>query len=233
MTVYDTARAFVNTMHPEATASILGGSAASGRLTSTSDLDIAVLYADGHANYAETTTFRGWLVEAFVHTPSSLRYWYKREGDARHPVIADLCAHGALLTDVDGRGLEWQRDARDRMRRGPLPLSANERELRRYGLSALVDDLSGSEDSAEIFMLSADVFREAADLLMLTRDHWLGGGKWIVRRLRLCEDDLADRLAVWASNTGRTRDDLTLLAREVLDEAGGYLQDGFVRGTRA
>lgn len=72
------ARAYVDEIHPDAGASILGGSAASGRATPTSDLDIAVLYADGHANYAETTRFRGWLVEAFVHTPASLAFWYEK-----------------------------------------------------------------------------------------------------------------------------------------------------------
>lgn len=70
--IREIARAFVEEKHPGASASILGGSAASGTATSTSDLDIAVLYPDGHSNYAETSRFRGWLVESFrPHTRES------------------------------------------------------------------------------------------------------------------------------------------------------------------
>ena len=59
------ARTYIEENHPGAAASLLGGSAASGTATSTSDLDIAVLYPNGHSNYAETTFF-GWLVETFA-----------------------------------------------------------------------------------------------------------------------------------------------------------------------
>ena len=66
------ARAFVAERHPDADAAILGGSTAQERSTPTSDLDIVVLYRDGAENYAETTRYEGWIVEAFVHTPASL-----------------------------------------------------------------------------------------------------------------------------------------------------------------
>ena len=104
------ARTYIEENHPGAAASLLGGSAASGTATSTSDLDIAVLYPNGHSNYAETTLFRGWLVEASVHTPDSLQFWYQREAEVRRPVLAELCAAGILLTD-NGCGEAWQSDA--------------------------------------------------------------------------------------------------------------------------
>ncbi|MET4136114.1 nucleotidyltransferase domain-containing protein [Pseudarthrobacter sp. PvP090] len=114
------ARAFVAERHPDADAAILGGSAALGRSTPTSDLDIVVLYRDGAENYAETTRYAGWIVEAFIHTPASLAIWYARERDARCAVLGDLCAQGVLLTD---RGPEeaWQREAQLYMDHGPKP----------------------------------------------------------------------------------------------------------------
>ncbi|WP_051388655.1 nucleotidyltransferase domain-containing protein [Arthrobacter sp. 35W] len=225
------ARAYVQEHHPDARAAILGGSAAAGNATTTSDLDIAVLYPDGHSNYAETIRFRGWLIEAFVHTPASLEFWYQKEAADRRPVIADLCARGVLLTDDDG-GAAWQAEAQAQMSRGPEPLTDGERGLRRYGLSALVDDLDGSTNPAETFMLAADVFREAADLLLLENGSWLGGGKWIPRRLALSGDHLAVALNAWAADPQRPVESLSMLARAVLHRSGGYVQEGFLRGER-
>jgi hypothetical protein len=139
--VIDLARAFVEEHHPYASASVLGESAAAGTATSTSDLDIAVLYPNGHSNYAATTRYCGWFVEEFVHTEESLDSWYQKEAVERRPVIADLCARGILLTD-NGAGAEWQTRAREQMARGPMALGDGERDLRRYNLSALIDDLA-------------------------------------------------------------------------------------------
>jgi hypothetical protein len=229
--VIDLARAYVEEHHPRASASVLGGSAAAGTASSTSDLDIALLYPSGHANYASTTRYRGWLVEEFVHTEESLDWWYQKEALERRPVIADLCARGILLTD-NGVGAEWQMRAREQMTRGPLALGDDERDLLRYNLSAFIDDLVGSRDDAETFALASDVFHGTADLFLMESGSWLGGGKWVIRRLHLNGSDLALRLCNWAADPGRNAPSLIELAREVLELSGGYLQEGFLRGKR-
>lgn len=228
--ICNVARAFVEENHPGACASILGGSAAAGTATSTSDLDIALLYPNGHSNYAQTSRYRGWLVETFVHTPESLKFWYRKEAQDRRPVIAALCASGILLTD-DGSGATWQAGALAEMARGPKPLTDQERDSRRYNLSALVDDLEGADSLAEIFMLTADIFRDAADLLLLEHGNWLGAGKWVIRRLTQSDHQLAGRLGAWATDPKRDPKSLAVLATEVLNMSGGYLQEGFIRGT--
>lgn len=227
--IQEIARAFVQEEHPGACASILGGSAATGTATSTSDLDIALLYPAGHSNYAQTSRYRGWLVEAFVHTPESLQFWYRKEAQERRPVIAALCASGILLTD-DGSGAAWQADAQSHIAAGPRPLTNEERDFRRYNLSALVDDLSGNKLLAEAFILSADIFRDATDLLLLETGRWLGDGKWAIRRLAESNHELATRLVAWAADPMRDSDSLIDLAQEVLDLSGGYVQEGFTRG---
>jgi hypothetical protein len=200
-------------------------------LSSTSDLDIALLYPSGHANYAATTRYRGWLVEEFVHTEESLNFWYQKKALERRPVIADLCARGILLTDT-GVGAEWQMCAREQMTRGPLALGDEERDLRRYNLSALIDDLVGIRDDEETFALASDVFTGTADLFLMESGSWLGGSKWVIRRLHLNGSDLALPLCNWAGDPGRNAGSLVELAREVLELSGGYLQEGFRRGSQ-
>lgn len=226
------ARAFVAEWHPDADAAILGGSTAQGRSTPTSDLDVVVLYPDGGANYAETTRYRGWIVEAFVHTPASLVLWYERERAAGCAVLGDLCAWGILLTDK-GPGEAWRRDARLYMERGPAPLSEQERDLRRYELSSSLDDLRGSTLRAESFAAAAEVFRQSAELLLLQHGMWLGKGKWGIRRLeQLPGDEKAVALRGWAASPEHSPDRLIDVSAKVLEDNGGYLMEGFLRGSR-
>lgn len=94
-----------------------------------------------------------------MHTPESLEFWYHKEAVERGPFIADLCARGILLTD-NGVGEQWQWQAREHLARGPKPLEDDERDLRRYNLSALIDDVAGSRKDAETFALASDLFRD-------------------------------------------------------------------------
>ena len=226
------ARAFVAERHPDADATILGGSTAQGRGTPTSDLDIVVLYPDGASNYAETTRHRGWIVEVFVHTPASLAAWYERERAARCAVLGDLCARGILLTD-NGQGEVWQLEARLYMERGPEPLSDEERRLRRYELSSSLDDLRGTTLPAESFVTASEVFRQSTELLLLQHGKWLGKGKWAVRRLeQLPGNEHAEALRHWAASPDHSPQRLIHVADTVLEGNGGYLMEDFLRGSR-
>jgi hypothetical protein len=80
--------------------------------------------------------------------------------------------------------------------------------------------------------LASDVFHETADLFLMESGSWLGGGKWIIRRLRLNDSDLALHLCNWAGDPCRNDASLVVLAREVLELSGGYRQEGFLRGKR-
>lgn len=226
------ARAFVHHAHPAAECSILGGSAGTGKATANSDLDIVILYPNGHSNYAETTRYQGWVVEAFVHTPDSMSFWYEKERAARCAVLGDIVAQGVLLTD-QGAGESLQDSARRYMEKGPEPLSETERGIRLYGLSNSLDDLNGSADPAEKFAISADVFTQAVELLLLHENAWLGKGKWMVRRLdQLPQNQLARQLLAWAGSGKHDEPALARMTSEVLRQAGGYVMEGFVRGSR-
>lgn len=93
---------------------------------------------------------------------------------------------------------------------------------------ALIDDLDGNADPAEDYIIQATAFQEAAELALLTQHNWVGTGKWLVRNLRSIEDF---GLLRWAVDQHDPKQ-LALICRQVLAAAGGYLQDGFVRGKR-
>lgn len=223
------ARDFVQQHYPNAQAAYLGGSAATGRATPTSDLDILVVLPEGpdDISFVETTTHAGWLVEAFVYTPAAAHRWLERGRAQRRPVLDSLIGNGIALTDTPETA-QWAERSRRILATGPPEAEASEIDGRRYLLSALVDDLEGEPPSVERYVVQADAFRVAAELALLVDQQWLGTGKWLVRNLQDQDDH---GLLRWADSP---HDVSTLVAicRRVLDAAGGYLQDGFVRGQR-
>jgi GNAT superfamily N-acetyltransferase len=225
----EVARRFLAAEHPSASAAVLAGSVAAGTATSTSDLDIAIYYADRAANSAVTLERDGWLIESFLYDPTSLTEWFDREAGRRVPVAIDMWAWGIPVVGSDSLAALQQR-ARARLELGPEPLSNSESADLRYQLTASIDDLTGARDPGEEYAIAARVFERTACLLLMANGQWLGFGKWLIRRLQQFDDPHAHSLVEWARDPHRTRAALLGLAESVLERAGGRLQAGHTRG---
>jgi len=217
---------------PEAGSAFLGGSAAAGAATDSSDLDVLVVLSEAHtdASFVETTTYEGQLVEAFCYGPVALENWLEKGRRERRPVLDRLIGDGIALSDSD-ESRRLQAAAREVLLAGPAPLSGEEQGLRAYSLSAVLDDLVDATDPGERFVLSATAWREAAELALLVDRRWLGNGKWLLRELRRLQPDQFG-LAAWASTGQQDLTNLAAACRSVLEASGGYLQEGFIRGKR-
>jgi hypothetical protein len=217
------AQALILERFPGALAAFLGGGVLSARRTATSDLDIVVLLDGPPAPYRESLRWRGWPVELFVHDPASIEHWFGRDTARRKANLARMIADGVSLTDRDGAAGPITERARSVLAAGPLPLSPPELELRRYGLTDLLDDLAGSTDAGETAFIGRDVLVQTAELAVLLAGSWLGSGKWLLRELRAADPALAAGLLAAIDNPVR----LSALADQVLGRAGGRLWEGY------
>ncbi|USQ80978.1 nucleotidyltransferase domain-containing protein [Ornithinimicrobium faecis] len=225
------AHSFVAANYPQADAAFLGGSAASGESTESSDLDILVLLPDewSSTSFVETTTYEGQLVEAFVYGRGALRSWLEKGRDESRPVLDRLIAHGVSL--VEGEIAEdLVASSRRVLDAGPAPIDAEQLNRRRYSLSALVDDVADAADLGVRNVVSWAAWKEAAELAQLWTGRWVGTGKWLLRELRAHGDPFD--LAVWVDQGGRDTDALLKSCRSLLDSVGGHLQAGYVRGEK-
>lgn len=224
------ARSFVRARFPMARAAFLGGSAGAGAATTTSDLDILIVLPEEWAevSFVETTRFDGQLVEAFVYGPVALDSWLRVGRDDVRPVLDRLIADGVSLIP-GGLAESLTAESRAILMAGSAA-DAHQLDLRRYGLSALVDDLADSTDPAERRAVMAAAWREAAELALVAEGRWLGTGKWLIRELRAAGEPFG--LAAYAA--GRDGDGAVLgeICRAVIDAQGGHLQDGFIRGAK-
>lgn len=230
------ARTFLDREFPQADAAFLGGSAATGEATPTSDLDVLIVLPAPWEDVAfvETTRHEGRLVEAFVYGRSALPGWLDRGRVLRRPVLDRLIVGGLPLTDT-----ALTRELADRSRAalaaGPEAPDEDELRRRRYSLSSGLDDLvdrlaDEHSDTGERAVLAWAVWRESAELSLLASRRWLGTGKWLLRELRREGGDCG--LAAWADAPVPDPERLVRLSRRVLELSGGYLQEGMLRGNR-
>jgi len=168
----DTARYVVAERFPDALAAMLAGSAGTALRTAASDLDIVVFLGGPPAPFRETTRQAAWIVELFVHTPTSYPRFIKRETNQRRSPLLHMCGEGRLLIDTDAFGTTVQDEARHLIEAGPTPLTDQ------------LDDLMGCQDDDELAIIGARLLASAAELALLERRRWLGHGKWLLRRLR-------------------------------------------------
>ncbi|UKA56927.1 nucleotidyltransferase domain-containing protein [Arthrobacter sp. FW306-2-2C-D06B] len=226
----NSAREFVKEIHPEAAASALAGSIALGCGTRTSDLDIVVYYDDRPASFAETLRYDGWLVESFVYGPEGIDEWFAFEAKERRPVALDMWSIGIPLADNIAT-VNLKARAQALIAAGPEPISEIQHADLRYGLTAAIDDLEGNPELGEEFAIMADVYKRAAELLLLNNSNWLGTGKWLVRRLATLQDPNAHSLVQWVQSVPRSPQELCRIAHEVLESIGGQLREGHTRGS--
>ena len=179
----DDARALVELWFPEARAAWLGGSVVLGSATPGSDLDVTVLLGGPPAPYRDSRRFRGWPVELFVHTDTSLGHYLRQDVRAGRPTMPRLVGRSVLLRDTDGSGAHWQATARALLAEGPARLSVDDLATLRYAVTDLLDDVTHAHDAHERLVSATLLADESARLLLRGSGHWWGRGKWVAREL--------------------------------------------------
>ena len=226
-----TARHLVVQRFPQALAAWLGGSAADGTTTATSDLDITVLLEGPPAPYRSSEEVDGWPVEFFVQTETSLLDFCAQDRLRRRPTTMRLIGSAIVLFDRVGSGRRLQEMLHRMDELGPPAALPAEIDRRRYAVSDLLADLeAGTGDEA--LTVAATLLREAGDLLLVTQRRWSGSGKWLLREIAALDRDRgtghADHLlqglrAAAMDDTVPMRE----AVRDILNQAGGPLFSGY------
>lgn len=227
----DTARALVVERFPLARQAWLAGSVVRGEATETSDLDIPVLLDDADP-HRETLTYRGWLVEVFVHTEESIYRFLARDVARRRPTLARMVSTGVPLLPPEGGAEIIRKECADLLARGPQPLTDLDLAHMRYALTDQLDDLAGGALPPILDAIIIDIWRGCLELVLARAGRWSGSGKWLVREVQALDldegSDYARGLhsALHEALSGDHRA-LTRMADEILLGAGGRLADGF------
>lgn len=218
---------------PDALAAWLGGSAATGTMSPTSDLDITVLLAGEPAPYREALIVNGLPIEFFVHTEESLRFYCDLDRARRHATMMRLVGTSIVLVDHKGLGHQLQRQMHDMDLLGPEPWTADDLETARYGVTDLLDDFTSGRRTEELGV-AVELWKQTAELALGANRRWTGTGKWLLRELRALDSDrgtaTAEALLAGLASAGRgATAPLSRTVEEVLAAVGGRCLDGFRR----
>lgn len=225
----EVAQRIVHERFPDAIAAFLTGSALTSRRTPTSDLDIVIVLNGRPAPFRETIHEHHWLVELFVQSPASIKYFSDLEAASQSAATMRMIADGHILVSVDGEAERVQLAALNRLAEGPSPISEEEMSRRRYSLSDQLDDLIGATDPTELLYISQQLVVGASELALLSRSQWLSSGKWLPRDLDISDPDLSRQLLEASKEIIVSGDKRQMenVVREILGRVGGPLLEGY------
>ncbi|GAA5207584.1 nucleotidyltransferase domain-containing protein [Streptomyces thinghirensis] len=221
----------VGELFPQSLGAVLGGSAAQGRFTPTSDLDIGVLLPDSAGSGREVIRHEGRLVELFLNSVENLPKFFQWDRARRRATVLFVYAQGVTLIDPYGRAGRTRQLAEEIVALGPPPLTAEQWRHGRYVLTCYFDDLVDTPPSSrhEQLVIADHVLREAAELVTAHHGAWTGIGKWLPRRLVAADPNLGTALLDGYQAVAERADPTGLAAAvaELLDLIGGPLREGY------
>jgi hypothetical protein len=212
--------------YPQAKTAFLGGSSIQGKATSYSDLDIVILFDRLDHAYREAFEFEGIKIDAFIHDPETLEYFYSEyDGSTKMLGLPSMIGKGVEFPQKTAFGKALQKRARTLLASKPT-FSEKDRDSYRFQLTDLLDDLKGCEkDSHEFFATAQELHRKLAEFILPSKGHWIGSGKILIRLLESCDPKMTEFL--FQSFKSFNLDKIEGCVREVLHPYAGLLWVGF------
>jgi len=212
--------------YPDAKVIFLAGSIIRGAGTSFSDLDLVVVFEHLPAAYRESFYFKGYPVEAFVHDPETLNYFfYEVDRPSGIPALAQMISEGIEMPQANALSRTLKNLAAAVIQLGPPKLSEEEVRKLRYDITNLVDDIREPRSKAELVGTGTQLYEALANHYFRSNNLWSAKGKSIPRILQQADEDLCSRyLNAFAELfVDGHPENVISLAEEILEPSGGFL----------
>ena len=228
---FETAKRALAKHYPGALGAFVGGSITRGEGTPTSDIDIAVLFDEDFEDvHRKTVIEEGWLIEFFVHNPKAQNFYFDKDRQRGMCVMPHLVAGGIMIPGEHPALVQQKKRAQKVIEEGPPSLSQADLDIRRFTISALLDDLEGVTDQGIVHATLVPLYQALGDFHLRANGHWSGAAKSFIRCLRAEDAEFADAFesAFASSFAGGDMADLAALVSKVLAPHGGRLQEGYI-----
>ena len=208
----------------------LAGSLVRGEGTATSDLDLVVMFRSLPRAYRESFRFRQWPVEAFVHDPDTLKYFFlERDKPSGVPSLATMVSEGVEVPGPNEFSQSLKQLAESVLSDGPPPWNQDDIDSSRYMITSLADDLREPRTAAESVASGAALYEALATHYFRSRGLWSAKNKMIPRQLSEADPDFSERFVssladlLQAGNTQKVIE----IAENVLARDEGWLFEGY------
>lgn len=216
--------------YPGANVIFLAGSLVRGEGTSTSDLDLVVIFERLPHAYRESYRFDRWPVEAFVHDPETLNYFFwEVDRPSGIPSLPAMVSEGVEIPGSSALSRSLKTLANELLADGPPAWERRDVERSRYEITNLIDDLREPRSRGEQTATATVLYGVLANHYLRSRGAWSAQGKSIPRRLRAVDASFAGEFeGAFESlfrNGGCSR--VISMAEDILAPDGGGLFEGF------
>jgi hypothetical protein len=222
----------LETRYQGAEAIFVAGSVVRGEASTYSDLDLVVIYPKVPVAYRESFFYKDWPVEAFIHDPETIQYFFKVIDPAiGRATIAEMVSEGHEVPGPTPTTVRLKEIASSTLRNGPPALPEAEIQDRRYHISELIDDLREPRSRQELIAIASSVYGELADFYFRSQRGWTGSGKNLFKRMKKQDPVFSRRFSEAFDElflTGQTQKVIEI-AIEILAPVGGFLFEGYRR----
>lgn len=199
--------------------------------TSSSDIDLVVVYPKLEAAYRESFFYKGWPVEAFVHDPETLNYFFW-EVDAKDgtPALPYMVVEGLPIPESHPWSFQLKSLADRVLDAGPERYSEGQLRNLVYGICDLLDDLKSPRNAFEAKTIAAKLHEQLGDFWFRAQGKWSASGKHIPRRMLKLDPGRGEKwISCFDLAFSGKADDLIKLTESILEQYGGYNFDGYRR----
>ncbi len=224
-----TAKRIFATKFADAELLFLAGSIVRGEHTEFSDLDIVLIYKALPNAYRESFTFQDYPVEAFVHDPETLNYFFQEmDRPSGFSPLMQMVLEGIEIPRPTKLSGELKQLAGEIIEAGPPKLSQEDLQNRRYQITDLIDDIRTPRSRIELIASGTLLYSALADFYFRSQNHWSAKGKAIPRCLKQIAPDFHGRFcgAFESLFVSGKQNPVIVLAEEILKPFGGFLFDG-------
>ena len=216
--------------YPDAKVIFLAGSVMRSEGTSTSDLDLVVVYRKLPNAFRDSYRYDGWPVEAFVHDPETLKYFFSEfDAPSGYPSLASMVSEGVEIPSASTFSLALKEMADESLKAGPKPWTSKDIESARYAISDLIEDIKDPRNVHEMHATASQLYFALANFYFRSKGLWSAKGKTIPRRLQKVDAEFSAKFLSAFDTTFRngSPDGIVSLATDLLKNYGGFLFEGY------
>lgn len=226
--IKDIALDYIRDEHPQCAQAYMAGSIIRGEGKEHSDLDIVIIYTKLDYAYRKSLKWKNQFMEVFVHDEQTLAYFIQNMDIPRAiPSLAHMIVEGVPLKEEDQQTTELKKQMGDLLSKGPLDLTTEEIDRRRYFIADTLYDLRDADrESFEFDILKIQLLNLLGDFYLRTHNQWSGSHKWLLKRLKeSMESSLYERFeTTFFSKDLASIESLVML---LLSDYDGLLWEGY------
>lgn len=220
----------INERYPNAKAIFWAGSTAKNQATSTSDIDLVIIFEELDHAYREAFIYENTPIDAFIHDPETLNYFFSAiEAKDGRPALIQMILNGREVLGVSNFSNTIKELAQKAFETGPKKWSKEEIDRERFLITDILDDIKSPKTKDEQMFSAIHLFEPLIQFYFRSQGKWAASGKSLIRLFKSDNPILASKYTQAFNNLFKIGEveGLEPVVKEILEPYGGLLWDGF------